>query len=407
MIDINSGFLSSIGIVFDIIGAFFLAESFLLKKYDRILKESSSFWGGNPFLLPSLITQRIEAKTGFIFLMLGFLLQMISNADFVNQGRDKDFWLILVFGLTLWLISMSIIKFWSKSSGQSALITEYGANFLKSLDKAEKKDQKGYSELAHFYGDALDLKKDNNEDDCYHAKKVRSFIANKITKQNNNKNNNYFSFVTFLWRKKYKHIIGIACVILILLILFIGIVTNEKILINWSDKIYYSILLLTAGVIFWYSRETADLKDISNKSIKELRKQVFLQQRPFIRLQWLAQENFGIRIINEGSGIAVNLSIMADKKPTINRSIVAAEKACKSFTDAGFADAGLPTDQDFEKIYSPTQLYNLAVNYSDIAGNKYSQEFRTNASLNDKFELTEWDMPEDFEKVKLKRVNIV
>jgi len=63
MIEINSGFLSSIGIVFDIIGAFFLAQSFILKKTDRIVKEASSFYDGNPFLLPSFIIQRIVSKT--------------------------------------------------------------------------------------------------------------------------------------------------------------------------------------------------------------------------------------------------------------------------------------------------------------------------------------------------------
>ena len=180
MIEINSGFLSSIGIVFDIIGAFFLAESFLLKKTDKIVKESSSYMDGNPFLLPSFITQRIEAKTGFVFLMLGFLLQMISNTDFVNQGRDKNFWLILVVGLALWLISVLIVRFWSKKSGQSALIKEDGANFLRSLNEAKKESQERYSKIVSFYGDALDISKRKDEEDFSYAERLTKIIESKL-----------------------------------------------------------------------------------------------------------------------------------------------------------------------------------------------------------------------------------
>ena len=405
MIEINSGFLSSIGIVFDIIGAFFLAESFLLKKTDKIVKESSSYMDGNPFLLPSFITQRIEVKTGFGFLMLGFLLQMISNADFVNQGRDKIFWLILPVGLVLWLISVLIVRFWSKKLGQAALLKEDGVNFLKSLNEVKKEDQERYNKLALFYGEALDLKKSDDEDDQSYSERVMSFIVHKNPQQNNN--NEYSSFLSLLWRKKYKYLISITCIILILLIVFIELVTGGKIHINWSDKIYYSILLLTAGVIFWYSRETADLKDISNKSIKELRKQTYFTQRPFIRLQWIEPTSAnlsGIRIINEGYGIAVNLTINSNTKPVIIRSIVAGEKASKSYTDAGYEDANLKDDNEFIKHFLPTNDYEISVSYQDIVGNLYKQVFKTNDKLNDKFELFDWDIPEDFKSQKFKRI---
>jgi len=67
---------------------------------------------------------------------------MISNADFVDQGRDKNFWLILLAGLVLWLISVLIVRFWSKKLGQNALMKEDGANFLRSLNEAKKEGGK-------------------------------------------------------------------------------------------------------------------------------------------------------------------------------------------------------------------------------------------------------------------------
>lgn len=212
------------------------------------------------------------------------------------------------------------------------------------------------------------------------------------------------SQIFYFWRKKYKLALFIFAILIVIFIVFIECITNNSIKIESSQKIYDIVLALTGIVIFWYSRETADLKDISNKTIKELRKQVFLQQRPFIRLQWLTLENFGIRIINEGQGTAVNLFIKAKNKPVIHRTIVAAEIASKSYTDAGFADANLKNDDDFEKIFSPSRIYKLKVKYKDIAGNDYCQIFQTDKELNDKFELLEWDIPEDFKKLKFKRI---
>jgi hypothetical protein len=216
--------------------------------------------------------------------------------------------------------------------------------------------------------------------------------------------------IDFIWRKRYKPLIFIITLLLILVIVFIGTITYGKIIIDPSQKIYDIIILITAAIVFWYSRETADLKDISNKSIKELRKQVFLEQRPFIRLQWIDKiglGNFGIRIINEGFGIATNVILKAKEKPEIKRSIIAGEKASKSYTDAGFEDAGLESDQKFLDTFKPSDAYKIDVLYLDVAGNKYSQLFIANDKLNDKFELLEWDLPEDFEQVKFKRIKVV
>jgi hypothetical protein len=184
----------------------------------------------------------------------------------------------------------------------------------------------------------------------------------------------------FIWRKRYEPLIIFVTSIIILSIIFIELLTKNSVNLEASQKIYDVILTITGAIIFWYSRETADLKDISNKSIKELRKQIFLEQRPFIRLQWINDD--GIRIINEGFGIA----------------------ATKSYTDAGFEDAGLSNAQEFLDIFKPSDGYKIDVRYSDVAGNKYSQIFIANIKLNDKYELLEWDLPVDFERTEFKRI---
>ena len=213
-----------------------------------------------------------------------------------------------------------------------------------------------------------------------------------------------YNHLDLFWRKRYKLLIGVTTFLIIIIIVIIEKITNRKVDLDASQKIYDLILVITGAFIFWYSRETADLKKISNKSIKELRKQIFLEQRPFIRLQWLNDN--GIRIINEGFGIAVNVKLEISNKPTICRSIIAGEKATKSYTDAGFEDAGLDNDQKFLDVFKPSDGYRINVSYWDVAGNKYSQIFIANDRLNDKFELLEWDLPEDFKRTKFKRVKI-
>ncbi len=180
MFEINSGFTTSIGIAFDIIGAFFLAESFLLKKTERIVKEASSFYDGNPFLLPSFIIQRIEARTGFVYLLLGFSLQFIANTDFIKQGRDINLWFIIIGSIALWLVSFLIVKICGKKFAQRTLIDKDGANFLRSLKEIKKENNERYLKLAHFYGEALDISQGRDEKDSSYAKRLIKIIENKL-----------------------------------------------------------------------------------------------------------------------------------------------------------------------------------------------------------------------------------
>lgn len=73
-----------LGIFFDIIGAYYLAQSFMTKKLEDIICES---WGNQSNKYPgglsenlgqSFYQQAIEARTGFVILAVGFILQGIS-----------------------------------------------------------------------------------------------------------------------------------------------------------------------------------------------------------------------------------------------------------------------------------------------------------------------------------------
>ena len=76
---------SILGLFLDIIGAYFLAQSFITKSLEDVICES---WGNEGGKYPgglsenlsiSLYQQGIEAKTGFMVLTIGFIFQGIGN----------------------------------------------------------------------------------------------------------------------------------------------------------------------------------------------------------------------------------------------------------------------------------------------------------------------------------------
>ncbi|MFH1534690.1 MAG: hypothetical protein ABIF80_01765 [Patescibacteria group bacterium] len=206
-----------------------------------------------------------------------------------------------------------------------------------------------------------------------------------------------------IWSKEYRKLLFIFGILVtsIPAILYIFYDYKALSLNEW-------LLAVTALVVFWYSRETFDLKNVANKQLVETRKQTFLNIRPFIRLQWI--NNDGIRIINEGYGIALNVRLSFNIGGTIHRTILSGEKATKSYTDAGFEDVvdkqnSFTDSREFKEKYSPIDNdYNVDVTYQDVSGIIYLQTFKTDKTLNDKFRLKHWDIPEDFKSIKMKKV---
>ncbi|OIQ10403.1 hypothetical protein MOOTH_27040 [Moorella thermoacetica] len=66
-----------VGLVSDIVGAYFLTSSFIRKRPDEIIQEASTYCGYNSSLLRSMVEQQVEAWLGFTLLLLGFLGQSV------------------------------------------------------------------------------------------------------------------------------------------------------------------------------------------------------------------------------------------------------------------------------------------------------------------------------------------
>jgi len=72
------GHLNIIGLVFNLLGSLILGFGMIRSK-ERIEKESTSYWDGNPYTKKYFYTDKKIGLWGIGFLLIGFLLQVISN----------------------------------------------------------------------------------------------------------------------------------------------------------------------------------------------------------------------------------------------------------------------------------------------------------------------------------------
>lgn len=76
---ILQGLLTVIGLLFDIIGAWYIARGLVLKTTDEFIEESTFFFGNNDNSVVSGIRQKIECRSGFQMMFIGFGLQLLSQ----------------------------------------------------------------------------------------------------------------------------------------------------------------------------------------------------------------------------------------------------------------------------------------------------------------------------------------
>ena len=104
---------SIFGLFLDIIGAYFLAQSFITKNLEDVVCES---WGNKGGKYPgglsdnlgiSLYQQSVEARTGFLVLTCGFLLQGIGN---IYPAFKTPSYVAIVFVLLVFLAIIIVHK---------------------------------------------------------------------------------------------------------------------------------------------------------------------------------------------------------------------------------------------------------------------------------------------------------
>lgn len=179
-------------------------------------------------------------------------------------------------------------------------------------------------------------------------------------------------YIKELWEKKYLEVlIGVAIIGSLLLVCLSSSSLNDV------------LLFITLIVLIWYSRETMDLKKISNKQSDRMRIEHKTNLKPYLRLQKGGERN--LIIVNEGRGVAVNLRPVY-KSAEISREFLripamsaAPNSSTKSFVPIGH---GLELDPSVEKFI-------IEVAYNDIEKRNYIAIFQSNPLFNDGFEILE------------------
>ncbi len=208
------------------------------------------------------------------------------------------------------------------------------------------------------------------------------------------------NFIDYQWRKEYrKWLIGIGIVGVI--IIFSSEFLVNKFLpignITISEKILGSIYFVTATIIFWYTRETFDLKVIQQKELIEIRKQTDFQITPYLRIQWSNNKDEIFHIINDGKGLAINLRFLPFSPTT---ELVLNIKHRPVISSGGYTIVS--TDELFSNIKQPSIIqdtsilkglilsyvknsFSIEATYKDIMNNQYNVVFCSDPTYNDLF----------------------
>ena len=198
---------------------------------------------------------------------------------------------------------------------------------------------------------------------------MNSLIA-KYKKYGNKNLHPIISWVDYLWRKEYLWIFLTLAVIASFILIYFGATLSDY------------ILTYTGIVIFWYTRETMDLKRNSNKEIEHLRKQFTTSIRPYLRLQKKAGED-KLQLVNEGKGVAVNLRPVYRRDSTEQEMLkIPAMAAAPNSVTESFAPRSLGLELD-----PSAANFTIDIVYEDIEGRRYIAAFKSNTAFNDGFEI--------------------
>lgn len=134
------GLIIVIGLLIDIIGAWFISRGLATKTTDEFISEAVFTYGVNDSYIISGMRQHIECKYGFGLLFLGFGMQLIAQLYIDKIGIIS----ISVFSLTVLIVILFVITMFLLFNGRVKVEYEKKANeYLK--EKIIKALTAGYS----------------------------------------------------------------------------------------------------------------------------------------------------------------------------------------------------------------------------------------------------------------------
>ncbi|MFT5281080.1 MAG: hypothetical protein ACI9AR_000536 [Flavobacteriaceae bacterium] len=117
--------IAVLGLVFDIFGAFWLSQSFMIRTNKKMEEETSIGYNGNPYFFALARESRSAGRVGFVLLVAGFVLQGLGQ---VNVKLNISLCGLIVFFVCLLIFS---VVFWNTKEGQKKKDIESHKNINK------------------------------------------------------------------------------------------------------------------------------------------------------------------------------------------------------------------------------------------------------------------------------------
>jgi hypothetical protein len=102
--------LTSVGLVFDVVGVIGLGAAFFLKSPESLSVESGNFFGGNNATLKSRAASQCDGVFGTSMLVIGFVLQLCGVNGIQSSGGAQILYVVLIL-FTLFYVGFARTSF--------------------------------------------------------------------------------------------------------------------------------------------------------------------------------------------------------------------------------------------------------------------------------------------------------
>lgn len=150
-----------LGIIFDFIAAVFFIKNILENSIKDVLEINASLWGPNYNRIKDGIRMLLDTRIGFVFFILGFLMQSFSffaDVYLQNARHLQDF----VIGVIIGTVSLLILNRLENVICVKTIKAEYGSHIKEELERELGKKEMN-DNLIRYYGRVFELKKKESE----------------------------------------------------------------------------------------------------------------------------------------------------------------------------------------------------------------------------------------------------
>lgn len=75
-----------VGLVYDIVGAIFLAAAVFFNSPGKIAHQAGTYWNSSPYAVRAFAEQTMDTRIGLMLLVIGFALQIVGQCTNTSDG---------------------------------------------------------------------------------------------------------------------------------------------------------------------------------------------------------------------------------------------------------------------------------------------------------------------------------